>query len=676
VTASTIQCFAGAVSCDAVRGDGIGSPYEFSRTANGWAATPLAPSATQFPAITPWSNSPDTGAALFSIPTAPGSEDDFYVREPDGSFVHMGPETPPALGPASDVNRASEFESTTDYSHFAWEMKEDEWPFDGSSTGTVYEYMGRGNAQPLLVGVSGGRGSTDQISACRTSLGTSERSGPWGMSSDGRVVFFKADSCPSGTGVNSGVPVLSNELWARIEESRTVLISGRSPGDCTGSCLSSTPTSAEFAGASKDGSKAFFVSSQRLMDSATEGSANLYEYDFDNPAGHNLIDVSAGDTSGGGPRVGRVEEISTDGSHVYFIAQGVLTGAANEFGQVARSGANNLYVFERDAAYPQGHIAFITTLSARDVAAANGFGLEVGGVHANVTPDGRFLVFTSSGDLTPDDTSTSGARQVFRYDAQTGQLIRLSIGEQGFGDNGNRFVPTACRPFGCAGDAAIAPAGPTVSGNRSDPTMSNDGSYVFFTSPVGLTPGALDEVNIGENLTALQEGFPHVPVYAQNVYEWHEGRVSLISDGRDSAYAASFGSLTDVQLIGSDASGANVFFTTSDALVPQDVDTELDIYDARVCTASEPCPSPPAPPAECSGEGCHGVPAGAPGALGVGSVAFSGPGNIAQPAAAPAKHKAKARPKAKPKKRRRHRARRATAVRRSGRGHARIGGGR
>ncbi len=105
-------------------------------------------------------------------------------------------------------------------------------------------------------------------------------------------------------------------------------------------------------------------------------------------------------------------------------------------------------------------------------------------------------------------------------------------------------------------DASIAelfPEDPSfaVSPVRSDPTMSNDGSFVFFQSPVGLTPRALDDVQVG-----AVEG---VPTYAENVYEWHEGHVYLISDGRD-ASEGPYGK-SSVQLLGSDASGANVFFT-------------------------------------------------------------------------------------------------------------------
>jgi hypothetical protein len=60
------------------------------------------------------------------------------------------------------------------------------------------------------------------------------------MSADGRTVFFTVERCPEGgSGVNAGVPVPVDALYARIGESQTVKISEHSPGDCTGVCLSS-----------------------------------------------------------------------------------------------------------------------------------------------------------------------------------------------------------------------------------------------------------------------------------------------------------------------------------------------------------------------------------------------------------------------------------------------------
>ncbi len=158
--------------------------------------------------------------------------------------------------------------------------------------------------------------------------------------------------------------------------------------------------------------------------------------------------------------------------------------------------------------------------------------------------------------------------------------------------------------------------------------MSNDGSYVFFDSSVGLTPQALNDVVIAET-----DGRTY---YAQNVYEWHEGHVYLISDGRDvaentgaSSVCGPAGGGSSVCLVGTDATGSNVFFSTADQLLPADTDTELDYYDARTCTSESPCVKqapPPLPP--CIGETCHGTPAGTPLSPNVPSATFNGQGNL------------------------------------------------
>ncbi len=632
VLLTSVQCFAGAGSCVGNR-HSEGEPFLFSRTGGGWVTTPLAPSAG-FGYDTEMLVSADAGTALFSVETSPGGPDDWYVREPGGSFVDIGPGRPPG----STGVEASRFAATADFSHLVWAQEGVRWPFDSTSTITgafsAYEYVGVGNKVPLLVGVSGGRGSSDLISECGTDLAR----GVGDLSADGRVVFFIAESCGSGSGVNVGVPVPGNEVWARVDESRSVFVSGRSPVDCTGVCQSSKPGYVQFVGASEDGSKAFFLSPQQLTNDATEGvpanpisscvpggsfegeDCNLYLYDFSGGGGRNLTAVSAGDLSGGGPGVQGVVGFSSDGSHVYFVAKGVLSSDANERGQTALAGGDNLYVFERDAAFPQGRVVFIATLPQTD----QQLWVNNDVAEASVTPDGWFLVFTSHGALTADDSSTGGAAQVFRYDAQTGVLARLSIGDLGFNDNGNSNTAGGARCTGevCPLDASIAlpPNQTTRAGAaRLDPTMSDDGSYVFFLSPVGLTAGALDDVQIATD----EEGRP---VYARNVYEYHDGRVSLISDGKD---LGEFGQASDVTLLGSDTTGSNVFFTTSDPLVPADVDTQLDMYDARICTASSPCIGSPASVGSCQGEACHVAPPAAPGVQGAGTATFAGPGNLA-----------------------------------------------
>jgi DNA-binding beta-propeller fold protein YncE len=683
VMSSTSQCFGDAGSCVGLRGGVVGTEYEFTRTEAGWVASALSPPATEFDTNTSVAFSADAGTALLGAPTAPAGEDDFYARQAEGSFADIGPIAPPADG-AGATEGSSTATGTSDLSRVVYEQRYAglRWPFDPTSgQATLYEYAGVGNSQPFLVGVSGGAGSTSLISECGTLLGgTDEFNQRFGdLSADGRTVFFTAESCASGSGVNAGVPVPADELYARVDESQTVLVSGRSPVGCTSvACLGSPPGDAEFEGASEDGSKVLFTSTQQLTDSASEDSSqkdtansvgcsetvgvngcNLYMYDFGAPAGHELLTVSAGDLSGGGPRVQGVMAISADGSHVYFVAKGVLSAAANEQGQTAQDGADNLYVFERDARYPEGHVAFVTMLAASDAIEEWVTGTDEGGHPANVTPDGRFLVFLSHGRLTADDTSTTGAQQVFRYDALTGALVRISIGERGFDDNGN-----ASRL-----DAGIVAAFPHLGPIRRDPTMSHDGAFVFFESPAALTPRALNEVPIGiANVTSgvFQQGSP---VYAENVYEWHEGQVYLISDGRDVSSVPSDFCVTDssVCLLGSDATGANVFFTTADSLVPQDTDTQKDIYDARICTAGEPCISAPAPVQVCQGEGCHGTPSPAPSAPGAATILFAGPGNVLASPPVAVKHKPAVKKHARHTSRKRPKRKRAKGRKATGR---------
>jgi hypothetical protein len=638
----TIQCFGEVGSCDGDRGLSVGAPYSFTRTSSGWVAAALAPEAQMFdsPAA---AYLPDAGTdgVLFSIEPRPSSADSWFAREPDGTFREVGPVTDPAKGPQGPEGRGFiGSTATADYSRVVYTVPtEQSWLFDPTVGGgfTVYEYAGSGLAEPELVGVTGGRGSRTLVSTCGTVLTTLEH-GFNVLSADGETVFFTA-LAPTKEQNCSGPA--ADELLARVEQSRTVPISVRSPADCTSSgCLTSAPSAAYFDGASESGTKVYFNSTQRLTDTASQDSTapdaatatgagnncfetvgrngcNLYLYDFSAPTGHNLIDVSAGDTSGGGPRVRGVLAVSSDASHVYFVAEGVLASSANAHGQTAQAGADNLYVYERDASHPNGEVSFIAEMTPAD---EEEWGTNSPAAPANTTPDGRYLVFLSHSELTGEGAQAESSAQVYRYDAQMKELTRISISRHGFNDNGNAGF----------GDARIVEpnllsAGPT----RPDPTMSDDGSFVFFTSPVGLTRGALNDVQINS------EG-----LLAENVYEYHDGEVSLISNGRDTS---EYQSQSGINLLGSDASGANVFFTTAATLVPADTDSQFDLYDARTCTASEPCIAPaPQPPLPCQGEACHGTPPAIPSLLAPGSASFNGQGNIVpSPSTTRVKSKAK-----------------------------------
>ncbi len=646
---SSLGTFAGSEGIPELMEDGsvfaVGTNYVFTRGASGWVTAPIGLPGARFPEVgmlnlyssglrrSLWlaSTQPPAGFSSQIVPY-------LYLGGPEGSLEEIGSLFPPGTTAQEAGQGGGMFSiegASSDFSHVLFTLRGFYWPGDGTPAGglsSLYEYAGTGNTTPLPVGVSGGAGSTGLIGDCGTQLvaGSSE-TGKHPVSADGRTVFFRVNACAG------SLPV--SELFARVDneqaDAHTVAISEPSAEDCaacdTDAGVLQNPT---FEGASVDGSKAFFTTDQPLL--GKDVSSNLYEYDFDAPAGERLIRVSAGDGTASEPAAGvlGVSAISEDGSRVFFTATGVLTKNPNGAGFSAQAGAANLYMFERDVRYPAGRTVFVTDLctgpgasqgaaDSQCPSAAGGDGnvINVGfelRAHVRLSSNGRFLVFFSFGDLTPDDTS-NGAVQLFEYDAQTGRLVRASAGQNGYNEDGN------------TDNQGNSPEGvETRLGGDRGAWVADDGA-VFFESADGLAAQA--------------------PAGAQAIYEYREGDVGLIGEG--ALYAA-------------DASGQNVFFLTYAQLLSQDGDTQADLYDAR---AGGGFPSE-ASQSLCEGDACQGPLSPTPTLLAPGSESQTGGANL-PPVAEPLAAKPKAKPKAKKKQKkrtkrkargRRERARRAARV--------------
>jgi hypothetical protein len=603
--------------------------------------------------------SADLSTGLFEYRFASGlsvDERNFYVQQlPGGSPVEVGPAFPEAAlksSPAGSIREVSRPASMSN-GHVLFAVGSpsqlapgvnDLWPGDSTvaggnqlGSGSLYEYTGTENkAPPRLVGVrnNGPLKNNEEaqlISQCGTSLGFPRRglfnipnlpvgeayNAVSGSGSFSRVFFTAAaansgpggDACNASSG-GSGPSV--DELYVRVDASETVPVSEPSlsvPGGraCSETCLEDENqenghkrSAGFFQGASEDGSRVFFLTDQPLVDGDKDGARDLYMAEIGDVQGHQgvtrLIQVSHDSNSGEAAEVQGVARVSSkDGSHVYFVARGVLTTKANSVGNAAQPGADNLYVFNTET----GHLAFIGDLcsdagtsgaiaESKCPASLNSEPPENNGANDlgvwqqedrrpfDVTPDGRFAVFTSYADLTPGDTST--VAQVFEYNAETEQLVRVSVGENGFNKDGNTTTN---------GAGIVAPSY-DVSQNPAPQltSVSDDGSTVVFQSSDALTSQAV-------------EGYP-------NVYEYRGGQVYLISDGVDRTLSLE-GSPT-TSLVGMDGSGQDIFFTTADRLVPLDGDTQEDIYDARV----EGGFPPPAAHLVCEGDGCQGALAPSP----------------------------------------------------------------
>jgi hypothetical protein len=597
---------------------GVGSYYELVRRGAGWEATIRSLDApfSELPVYFVEGISPDFQSTLVLAGQYFVAE--VYLRLSDAPPVRVGPLEPPAkpgehlspVGASQDLRRAVFVTHSP-----AHEEKSPLWPGDTTAGGRLpslyeYEYTGAEAQEPRLVGVDNvgvpaSVGAGHLISDCGTYLGSlPEGNGDVynAVSASGAAVFFTAAA--SGSCSASGPPV--NEVYARFEgtlsvPAHTVAISEPPlsvPGRvCTGECENAENVPEQrkeglFAGASLDGSRVFFLTRQPLVNGDEEGKGtgqDLYEADISNGAVTRLAQVSRGGQGGPHPGSGAgvlgVARVSEDGSHVYFVAEGQLTGANRE-GKTPLSGAPNLYVVVRECpgggiacANPVERTSFIATLSGGD--GADWSSSDRRPVQA--TPDGRFVVFQSKADLTFDQGGRVEAGQVFEYDAEAEALVRVSRGQGGYNEDGNSSEYGATIPV-----QNYVRGSPIGAVRFSGLAVSEDGSRVFFSTADALTPQALNGV--------------------MNVYEYHDGQVGLISDGHDTVSTEGYPA---VELLGTDESGFDVFFTTADSLVAQDTDTQVDVYDARIGGGF----ATPVLPAPCSGDSCQAPPSVSPSLL-------------------------------------------------------------
>lgn len=664
---ASIGSFANAEN-DRIQGFGFGATYEFTRAASGWQTTALDPPASLYPEGYLFDASTDLASSLWFLhPSSAPSTSAYglYIRNSEGALTRIGPGAS-SLGPGAEPANTVYVGASDDLHHVLFATSSSLaklWPGDTTVEPGVslYEYVGTENAEPTLVGVSNegrleGHAYVNEgaklISQCGTVLGghegrTSDTTMYNAISEDGGTVFFtslgqvQGEACIDRNAelqeceesrdesralceTELGSPLVApaqSEVYARIDGAETVDVSepplsipGRA---CTAICASDEESEAArregiFEGASQDGSKVFFRTEQPLIDADTDTSSDLYELELQGSTATRLVMVSKGGegdaTPGSGAEVQGVASISEDGSHVYFVARGVLTTSQNGEGAEAQAGQDNLYVFDTETEETR----FVATLSSED---AEVWSHGDGSVQA--TPDGRFLVFPSQADITKNDKSGSGAAQLFEYDAQTGGLVRISVGQ-----NGSYLCPSTEgveEGYNCDGNTNNEADSPKIAthsyssqdrptGIASSLTLSENGSYVVFQSMNSLTPQAIE----GD----------------MNVYEYHDGNVYLISDGHDASMLINSPA---VELVGLDASGEDVFFMTADALVPQDTNTQQDVYDARV-DGGFPAP---VSPAECEGEACQNSLSATPSPLTAGSTTIGGGGNVAQVAPKP-----------------------------------------
>lgn len=394
-------------------------------------------------------------------------------------------------------------------------------------------------------------------------------------------------------------------------------------------------------GASLDAEKVFFVSTRQYEPDAPEGG--VYE------------------------RSGQTTAVIKDENGNPFSAFGALVSADGSV--VALRNGNAEYVYTEDL----GHA----------VRVANAISVEFRAV--GLSTDGSRLFLSTPESLTPDDEDS--ASDIYEYEVSSGNFRLLSGTSAGPGPgNGEAGVqPVLASPDGSTvyftsteqldGSRGVngvpnlyfAKGGEihyatTIGGDEIHrPRLTGDEGKLLFESPDRLT--AYD--NAG-----------HTEIYA---YDASDGSVACAScrpTGEAPTGDATFGDVGAIR--GADLDGEHIFFQSTDAVLPQDVnDGQEDVYEftassdtiSLISTGQSPGPSlligngadgrdvffisvdslrphdknvgvpklydaridggfaEPPPPGECEGEGCRGAGSARPADVAPTTTSFSGPGN-------------------------------------------------
>ena len=360
----------------------------------------------------------------------------------------------------------------------------------------------------------------------------------------------------------------THDLYMREDDERTVQIDAGVGGG------------GQFWTASPNGSKVLFSK-----------GGDLYEYDVEDSQTTDLVP---------GGEVQDVIGTSTDLSYVYFIAGGALAPGGEH--QACLASGCNLYVLHA------GEVRFVSKLAPKDQTATpedeiyfttGAWNEGLAQLEAQVTPDGRHLVFGSVLPLTGYESG--GVEEVYVYDYEGAHLNCAS-----------------CDPTGSVSPVPFIGAYLPVSHmNTHLPRwMAEDGNQVFFDSVQALVPQDTNDTN--------------------DVYEWERDGFGSCAKSSGCIYLLSGGiSVEGSFFVEAGASGRDVFIATREQLVTEDGNENFDIYDAR-----EDAMSPPAPP-QCTGTGCQGIPSAPPVFSTPSSFTYNGVGNFAPPADAASKAKSK-----------------------------------
>ncbi len=305
------------------------------------------------------------------------------------------------------------------------------------------------------------------------------------------------------------------------------------------------PTGSEVF-ASTDGSQAFFQSVDRLTSAAPEGppgNTSPKTYDFDLNTG--VLTYLPGVT-------GQLLATDADGSSFVFLDSSVSPAQLDLWSSGPAGGS----------------VTPVTQLP------------EGGGEPVRMSSDGSAVVFMATGLPGFND---AGSSEIFRYDVAGNTLGCVSCAPPDVTSGYSSISQMQSQ------EANLGFQNPP--GLVDERGISADGSRVFFETTAALVPQ-----DTNTRLPYYNESTGKLEYFGTDVYEWENGVVYLISSGKSTHNSYFFDNSEN---------GDDVFFATTEGLVPGDTDGGYDVYDARVPHEGD---NPPPAAVPCQGAVCQGPP--------------------------------------------------------------------
>jgi hypothetical protein len=509
-----------------------------TRTSSGWTSSTMMPPRTDMVAdgYALTAATPDLSSWIASAFDGIGQP----VPTPDETLVRLtdtGAQTLLHTFPTFFGPNGVEAAASLDLDHVFVNAPEQIDPSHQPRTSNLYDF---GSGTPELVSRMPASGLAPTcglgLQDERAFVTNSGSTGEHWASEDGARVFFLTRG--------DDAPACDNpwQLYMRdLDASLTTRISG--PTTARGADVGID----RFLRAGDDGSWVVFraATSYDATDDDDGDSADADVYRWDDGAGLACLTCVVPHAAvGAGDQLSAA--VSEDGSRVYFTSAEQLADAPAP----ATVSSPNIYVAR------SGAVHFVARTDGRLT--------HVPPRGGDLTPDGRVLIFVAAHpSLNTPSANNGGLRQVYRYDDVDDSLTCLS-----------------CPPGGAPASAEV-PLGLLRTGLAVPPDthmVTDDGARAFFRTDEALVP---EDVNGGGD-----------------IYEWHAGVLSLITDGVTLRPPAAPPGVVSVS-----GDGRDMLFVDSARLTADARDGAQKLYDARAGGGFEP---PPPPPAGCLGEGCRG----------------------------------------------------------------------